>query len=96
MKTQITWQNIPIEIDYDPNYSKCYLEAYGYGLAHIQVRANQPLPITGTGYKSQFIAEPCVAMYGTVVDFVTKILDTAATDPRWQQQQADRMQLDLF
>ncbi len=58
----ITWQGIDIEIScYEPSYMKSHREIYGYGMLHIEVKSSQPLPITETGYKSIFIAEPDLA-----------------------------------
>ncbi|MBZ0243903.1 MAG: hypothetical protein K8F24_11850 [Bacteroidales bacterium] len=96
MITNIIWNDIPITIEYDPDYSKNYRETYGYGLAHIQLRADRPLPVTQTGYKSQFIAEPLVAEYGDVTAFVTAMLDEAAQSPEWEKIQADYIQPSLF
>ncbi len=61
----ITWQGINIEISCcEPSYMKSHREIYGYGMPHIEVKSAQPLPITETGYKSIFIAEPELAGKG--------------------------------
>lgn len=93
---KITWHDIPIEIDYNPDYSKAYHDTYGYGLAHIKIQAGRALPITETGFKSQFIAEPLVAEYGTVQQFVISILNCAAQNPEWVKLEAEQKQLNLF
>ncbi|MBL7681776.1 MAG: hypothetical protein JNK00_00330 [Flavipsychrobacter sp.] len=96
MRYSITWNNIPIEIEYNPDYSKAYMEFNGYALAHIGIKADRPLPITSTGYKSQFIAEPLVAEFGLVTEFVITLLNEAALGADWQKLQAEQAQLNLF
>lgn len=96
MQYQTTWHNIPIQIDYNPDYSKAYRDIYGYPLAHIEVRADRALPITETGYKSIFLAEPLVSDYGTVTAYVTAMLDEAGQSPKWKQVEAAQNQLNLF
>lgn len=96
MQYKTTWHHIPIQIDYDPDYSNAYREAYGYALAHIEVSTDQALPITETGYKSIFLAEPLVAEYGTAQDYVLAMLDEAGQSPKWQQIEAAQNQLNLF
>lgn len=96
MQHHIIWNQIPITIDYNPDYSKSYKEGYGYPLAHIEVRANQPLPITDTGYKSQFIAEPLVKEFGDVREFVLAMLQQEAQSDRWKKWIVQNVQLDLF
>lgn len=94
----ITWHNIPIEINYNPDYSKAYHDVYGYGLAHIKIQAGMDcaLPITDTGFRSQFIAEPCVSMYGSVENFVMAMLNEASQNPKWIKQETEQQQLNLF
>ncbi len=96
MNINITWNNIPISIKYNPDHSRPYREAYGYALAHIQLRADRPIPVTGTGYLSHFIAEPLVAEYGGATAFVTAMLDDAAQSPEWEKMQAEYQQPSLF
>lgn len=96
MMTEITWNNIAITIEYNPDYSGAYREFNGYGLAHVQLKADRPLPVSETGYKSQFIAEPLVAEYGGAIAFVTAMLDEAAKSPEWKKIQEKYMQPSLF
>lgn len=96
MLYSITWNKIPIEIEYDPDYSPAYKEFNGHALAHVQVKSDRPLPITKTGYKSHFIPEPLVAEYGMVTEFIVAMLNEAALSTEWQKQQSEQIQLNLF
>ena len=55
-----------------------------------------PLPITETGYRSQFVSPLELANDGGPVVFVTAWLDREAKGKDWQQRQAARQQGDLF
>lgn len=96
MKQKITWNSIEIVIDFNPNYSKAFKDIYGHQLAHVQIYANQPLPITETGYRSHFISASEIEQCGGVVAFVVDALDQAAKSPSWKRFHADQAQLSLF
>ena len=84
-KHNITWRGIGIEITFTP-------EAYGM-VDHIELRSERktPLPVTETGYRSNFL--PCghVVDLGGAVAFVTAWLDHEAAQTGW-----NRVQLSLF
>ncbi|MCP3673855.1 MAG: hypothetical protein GY829_05225 [Gammaproteobacteria bacterium] len=97
----ITWQNIDIEITCnEPDYLKSYREFYGHKMLHIEVRSqrpeNAPLPITDTGYKSIFIAEPDLARQGGSLKYVTSYIDTEAKNKKWKNYQECSRQFNLF
>ena len=76
-KHNITWRGIEIEITFTPEK---------FGMAdHIELRSDgkTPLPVTETGYRSNFL--PCgqVADYGGAVAFVTAWLDHEAERTGW-------------
>ena len=76
-KHTITWRGIGIEITFTPEK---------FGMAdHIELRSEgkTPLPVTGTGYRSNFL--PCghVADYGGAVAFATAWLDHEAARTGW-------------
>ena len=97
---RIDWRGITVEISYEPEWMGSLTEAFGEPLAHLQVRTVSPeraaLPITGTGYRSAFIAGAVITMEGGPVTFVRDWLDEAATSPDWKKQQDAARQFALF
>ena len=55
--SSIKWRGVEVEVSFIRAWSKPFYSAYGFNLCHIEVRAEQPLPITETGYRSIFIGE---------------------------------------
>jgi hypothetical protein len=96
MKHNICWNNINIEIDYNPSYSISIREIYGYELAHVQVRAVQALPVTETGYLSYFTCTSEVEAQGGVIDLVILALNQEAKKAAWKKHEEELAQLKLF
>jgi hypothetical protein len=96
----LQWENITIEVRYDPDWSPAYRDVYGYLLAHLEIEsvdpAKAPLPMTETGYRSWFGAPADVDAEGGPVAFVRAWLDHDARSPAWRASQAERRQLTLF
>ena len=78
-------------------HSRDYL---GQGQDHIEVESlmpkKAPLPITESGYRSQFVSPLELVNDGGPVVFVTAWLDREAKGKDWQKRQAVRQQGDLF
>ncbi len=78
-------------------HSRDYLIA---GQDHVEVEAltpkKTPLPITGTGYRSQFLRALELVNAGGPVTFVTAWLDREAKGKDWQKRQTVHQQGDLF
>lgn len=78
-------------------HSRDYLIA---GQDHVEVDALTPkkaaLPITATGYRSQFLPALELINAGGPVTFVTAWLDREAQSKHWQKRQTARQQGDLF
>lgn len=70
------------------------------GQDHVEVEALAPkksaLPITETGYRSQFLSALDLINAGGPVTFVTAWLDRGAKNKDWRKQQTVRQQGDLF
>lgn len=84
-KHTIVWRGIEIEITYTPKE---------FGMTdHIELRTEDktPLPVTGTGYRSNFLPLGHVEQHGGAVAFVTAWLDHEAKRTRW-----NGAQLSLF
>jgi hypothetical protein len=74
---KITWRGVAIEITFTPNK---------FSMAdHIELHAagRSPLPVTETGYRSQFLPAGAVADHGGAVAFVTAWLDDEAKRTGW-------------
>ena len=78
-------------------HSRDYL---GQGQDHIEIESiapkKAPLPITETGYRSQFVSPLELVNNGGPVVFVTAWLDHEAKGKEWQKRQSARQQCDLF
>ncbi len=99
-RMEITWHGIQIEIIYTPDTSPAFRKSYGRALDHLEIRslapAREPLPITETGYLSQFYARNVIEEGGGPAALVLAWLDHYAQSPVWQAKQISRQQLDLF
>ena len=96
MKHNIVWNNIKIEINYDPDYLNTSKEIKDGVIAHLEVKAAQPLPISETGYRSHFVSASIIEKAGGAVKYVTDALDEAAKNPKWKKHFLDNQQLSLF
>lgn len=92
----LEWQQINITITYVSNYSKAVEKIQGYKLAHIQILADEPLPITETGYRSIFIPQKVVSDRGGLTCFVLDALEEAAKSSEWKKHVQSRKQFSLF
>ena len=74
----ITWRGIAIEITHTP-------EKWSV-IDHIELRTEgkTPLPVTETGYRSEYFALGSVAEFGGAVAFVTAWLDHEAERTKWR------------
>jgi hypothetical protein len=85
---EVRWQGIPVTVTYDPDWLKI--------IAHLELKAAQPLPLTETGYRSLFLHAEDVTAAGGAVAVALTLLDNAARQPAWQASQQQRQQLSLF
>lgn len=99
-RLELTWNGIQIEILYHPDTSPAFRACYGRPLDHLEIRSlapeREPLPITETGYLSQFYARNVIEEGGGPAALVLAWLDHYAQSPVWQAKQITRQQLDLF
>lgn len=84
------WQGQLLGVRYTP----VWWQMTEYAVAHLEVRAGKPLPITGTGYRSHFIQNPPDDF--DPLGYVAAWLEDAAGDPAWQAQQERDRQGCLF
>lgn len=95
------WEGIKIHVSYCPDYCKPFKEILGFCLAHLEIRSEgrQRLPMTGTGYRSHFVAARDVAAHGSPVDYMAAWLDEAAKGKGWlnyKESKKQELQLRLF
>ena len=86
---KIIWQDIPIKIS-------CIFEWPINTFCHIEIRANQRLPITETSYRSHFMLLEELNGYDSHVDYVTAWLDHTAKSKEWKQHVEQSRQDSLF
>jgi len=79
------------DFDISVQYALCWLSG---PMCHIELRCDEPLPVTETGYRSIFLAKGILK--DEVFSFVSTLLDEAAQGNAWQRHMADRRQLKLF
>lgn len=85
----ITWDEQVVEISYHPNWLNSTW-------CHVELRADDKLPVTETGYRSRFVPMTDVPDADTLRKMVRDWLDDAAHRPAWQRYQEERRQLKLF
>ncbi len=72
---EIQWEDIAVTISIAQNWLNS-------GFHHVEVKAQQSLPITNTGYRSHFMAPAELNQWETVEAFVREWLDDAAKTKR--------------
>ena len=63
---------------------------------HIELRCEERLPVTETGYRSHFVIDDAISDQEDVHAYVLAWLDETAREPSWQRQIEDNKQLKLF
>ncbi|MDF1867982.1 MAG: hypothetical protein P1U70_24395 [Saprospiraceae bacterium] len=93
------WEDINIQVIYSPDYSKSFKQITGHRLAHLQIKADERLPMTETGYRSHFAVASEVEEYGSPINFVRAWLAEAEKKKGWQTYKREKQQaqqLSLF
>lgn len=86
---QIEWQGITITITHRKTWP---INSF----SHIEVKANQRLPMTETGYKSHFMPNEALSEYDGVIDFVTQWLEATCKTKEWLAHVESLRQPSLF
>lgn len=88
------WQGIALSVTYEPNW----LDLESADVAHLQIESvdHVRLPITETGYRSQFLSPEEVEQAGGPVAFATAWLDEMARSKEWRRYVEASRQLSLF
>ncbi|GAB5552872.1 MAG: hypothetical protein Sapg2KO_24630 [Saprospiraceae bacterium] len=85
---EIIWDEIQVSVLHKPNYISDY--------DHIEVRADERIPITETGYRSIFILPEEIEENGGVVELVTYLLNEEAQSSEWESHLDTSRQGSLF
>lgn len=81
------WKNIPIRIVYNPDFC---------GMKHIELYADEPLPLTETGYRSMFVSDDELEMMGDTPAYILKVLDEESLSRKWKDNPKKQLQPCLF
>ncbi|MDC6367228.1 MULTISPECIES: hypothetical protein [Flavobacteriaceae] len=90
------WNGIAITVVYQPNYFE------SANVSHLEVRADEPLPITETGYRSHWVLDG--ELEGTdPFEYTLKGLDVQSKSKQWKcylehekTMEIKKLQLSLF
>ena len=85
----ILWNNIPVQITLTRR-------VYGLEHDHVELKASEPLPVTQTGYRSQFLPHDPDADMDSIKAQVVAWLDEKATTKEWLDYQESSRQGNLF
>ena len=85
----ILWNNIPVEITFTRH-------VFGLEHDHVELRASEPLPVTETGYRSQFLPHDPDVDLDDIKAQVFAWLDEKSTDKTWLEYQQNSRQGNLF
>ena len=89
MTLSLEWEGITIAVSHTSNWLNT-------GYDHIELRADQRLPVTQTGYRSRFMPPDELAQFDSLEDFVRQWLDEAANSNEWRMYLTESRQLSLF
>lgn len=94
-----SWRGIKIELKVSVPY-RTFREVYGYDMYHIAVSSVEPkeapLPISDTGYRSIWLAQPQLEEFGGALNYVTEYLEHEGKSGKWKQQEEAARQYQLF
>lgn len=85
----LVWADREIAISHQANWLSS-------GHWHIELRCDDRLPVTATGYRSIFVPQARIADDAEIKAFVIALLDEAAQSKDWLAYVEDSKQLKLF
>ncbi len=97
----IYWQDVKIEIAYTPDWLGLSKSPYrDEGMTHLEIRSiepmDAPLPITNTGYRSEFVNDSRITDIHDAVLYAVERLDDEARLPDWKAYVESQRQYTLF
>jgi hypothetical protein len=97
---RLDWQGIIISVAYEADWLGLATKFGDVSNAHLEIEAVTPgravLPITDTGYRSQFLSRTLIEQAGGPVAYAKAWLDEAAKAPAWKRREETSRQLSLF
>lgn len=85
----LIWEGIEIALTH-------HTQRFGGPFDHLELHAQERLPVTDTGYRSLFIHPDDLALFASPEVFVREWLDGAAKEPGWRDYRQNARQLSLF
>lgn len=85
----LIWEGIAIALTH-------HTQRFGGPFDHLELHAEERLPVTDTGYRSLFIHPDDLALWASPEAFVIEWLNGAAKEPRWRDYRQNARQLSLF
>lgn len=86
---EIIWAGITIEVKFTQHWMSGVVH-------HLELRADEPVSITETGYKSHFIPYDQELCLTDVIEFVVAWLDKEGQSRSWREYVEAQRQGDLF
>jgi hypothetical protein len=97
---RLDWQGVRVAVSYEPDWLGMAERTSDAATAHLEVKRVSPnwavLPITETGYRSQFLPRGAVERAGGPAAYVRAWLDEAAKAPDWRRKEFQSRQMSLF
>lgn len=93
---KLNWQGIAVTVRYCADWHSD--KDTGFLIGHLEIvsEGSVPLPITETGYKSQFLHPDHVIAKGHAITYVIAWLDEASQSKDWQAHMIEQRQGSLF
>ena len=97
---RLEWQGITVSVSYEADWLGMSKSLPKGATSHLEIEAVSPeravLPVTDTGYRSQFLRPGTVEGAGGPVAYAKAWLDEAANAPAWKRRKETSRQLSLF
>ena len=95
-----SWQGVTVAVSYEADWLGMSKRFPASATSHLEIEVVSPekamLPITDTGYRSQFLRCGTVEGAGGPLAYTKAWLDEAAKAPAWKRKDAESRQLRLF
>jgi hypothetical protein len=85
----LVWDDRAMSVSYQANWLNS-------GQWHLELRCDDILPVTETGYRSAFVPAEIIEDASAIEGYVLSWLDEAADDPAWHRRVEEGRQLKLF
>ena len=97
---RLHWQGIVVSVSYEADWLGMSKSIPHGAVSHLEIEALSPeravLPVTDTGYRSQFLRPGTVEGAGGPVAYAKAWLDEAAKASAWRRREEASRQLSLF